>query len=236
MTSGTGWRQYQTDVADHFRKLGFTVAVECRVDGIRGRHTVDVLAKMEIFGIQVTWIAECKLWNTPVEKENVLSLYQVSQDVGADRAFLLSESGFRSGAVRFVNKTNLSLVSIGDLVELARSELAASQFVGLRRSIRDVRDAIHPIHWAIQDNPQQRYRAVWETAVDLMAACFDTEMALNRAATDSYPISYRGLDDSKDRLAGSAEELARWLSAEMEEVVRRAVAVTDTFHALASEA
>ena len=49
-------------------------------------------------GFEVTWIVECKYWQTPVNKLHVLALREIVTDTGADRGILLSESGFQVDA------------------------------------------------------------------------------------------------------------------------------------------
>lgn len=73
---------------------------------------VDVLVHTVFAGVGVTWVIECKLWKTAIPKEKVLTLAQVASDVGADRAFLLSESGFQAGAIRAAQNTNITLTSM----------------------------------------------------------------------------------------------------------------------------
>lgn len=41
MNSVVPWRRYQRDVADHFQQLGFSVAVEEKIDGACGSHVVE---------------------------------------------------------------------------------------------------------------------------------------------------------------------------------------------------
>lgn len=44
-------------------------------------------------------VVENKLWGSPISKEKVLTLQQIANNVGADRSFLLSESGFQAGDI-----------------------------------------------------------------------------------------------------------------------------------------
>jgi hypothetical protein len=117
------WKQYQEDVAGLLRSLGFTATVEAKVSGARGMHTVDVHATQTAYGFPITWIVECKYWNKAVPKEKVLVLSQIAADVGADRGFLLSESGFQSGAVRAAQHSNVTLTNLPDLRENTQAEL-----------------------------------------------------------------------------------------------------------------
>jgi hypothetical protein len=123
------WKQYQVDVAELLRSLGFTVTIEAKVMGARGAHMIDVHATQTAYGFPITWIMECKYWNKAVPKEKVLVLSQIVADVGADRGFLLSESGFQSGAISATHCTNVTLASLPDLRENTQAELTRIGFV-----------------------------------------------------------------------------------------------------------
>jgi len=94
------WREYQQRAADFFRRLGLTAIVEHEVEGARGHHAVNVYVEGLFHGIPLKWVVECKAWKTNVPKEKVMALSSIVQDVGADRGFLLSETGFQAGAIR----------------------------------------------------------------------------------------------------------------------------------------
>jgi hypothetical protein len=117
------WQDYQQAVAAFFQSLGATTSIEAPLHGVRGSHNVDVVVRLKHFGIDVLWIVECKLWKTSVPKEKVLALQQIVQDVGADRGFLMSESGFQSGTIKSANSSNISLSSLSDLRDMAFEEL-----------------------------------------------------------------------------------------------------------------
>ncbi|NKM35953.1 restriction endonuclease [Rhizobium laguerreae] len=233
MSSVVPWRQYQRDVADHFQQLGFSVAVEEKICGARGSHVVDVVARIEMFGVLVCWIVECKLWNRPVEKENVLTLFSIAQDVGADRAFLMSESGFQAGAVRHVINTNVTLASLEELNELSQLALAKLIIGRLRRDIFTARERLYPILWAIQDKPTDRLRSTYTIVVSLLAACMEMEMTLNRAAGNVYPIRYIAHFTGTPTVTVDSEiELARLISADMAEVTDRIAKVEGGYQGL----
>ena len=46
------WRQYQEDVADFFRLLGFTAEVNWVIEGIRSQHEIDVYVTFEKWGMR----------------------------------------------------------------------------------------------------------------------------------------------------------------------------------------
>jgi hypothetical protein len=116
------WREYQDDVAAFFRSLGFDAEVEQTLDGVRGRHNVDLVLHSQRAGVSQLWVVECKKWGRPVGKDRVLTLSGVVADVGADRGLLLSESGFQAGAIRVAETSNITLTSLDDLRESTADE------------------------------------------------------------------------------------------------------------------
>ncbi|MDA3789476.1 MAG: restriction endonuclease [Desulfobacula sp.] len=117
------WQKYQEDAAKFFRNLGLSSKVEAIVDGVRGKHRIDVYVQGNLHGIKFKWIIECKAWQTNIPKDKVLTLAEIVEDIGADRGFLLSETGFQSGAILQANKRNITLTSLQDLRESMNSDI-----------------------------------------------------------------------------------------------------------------
>lgn len=181
------WKQYQEEVAELFRSLGFTATVEAQISGVRGVHKIDVHATQATFGFKITWIVECKYWNRAVPKEKVLVLSQIAADVGADRAFLLSESGFQSGAILATKNTNVTLTSLPDLRENTQAELSRIALAQIAQRAYELEDRLHQIF-----NPRQYRRAdgLWEKLLDLLARVFALKtIALPKAQAGDFPVS-----------------------------------------------
>ncbi len=109
------WKEYQNSVASFFKGLGLSTMIEQTVKGIRGAHKIDVYVEGRAYGVPFVWIVECKAWKSNITKEKVMALSSIVQDVGADRGFLLSETGFQSGAIKATRKSNITLTSLEDL-------------------------------------------------------------------------------------------------------------------------
>ena len=120
------WRTYQQAAAALFRQLGCGVQVDAVVDGARSTHRVDVWVTFHHWGVAHVWLVECKRHAAPVKKRDVETLKSIAADVGADRAILLSESGFQPSAVTAVRKTNITLSSLETLRRNARDEVLRS--------------------------------------------------------------------------------------------------------------
>jgi hypothetical protein len=103
------WRELQDRVARILQESGLETEVEKRLDTVRGRIEVDVLAIDVDVAPQVTYICECKLWNRPIPREIVHSFRTVVGDFGANAGILVSREGFQSGAVEAAKNTNVIL-------------------------------------------------------------------------------------------------------------------------------
>lgn len=123
------WREYQDSAAEFFCKLGLDTKIEHKIEGVRGIHEVDVFAAGKFNGIEFNWVIECKHWKSNVPKEKVMALYSIVQDVGADRGFLLSETGFQSGAINASRLSNITLTSLEDL-SLTAEKLSVDYIIG----------------------------------------------------------------------------------------------------------
>ena len=223
-----GWRQYQEDAAELFRAMGFTATVEADISGARARHKVDVAARLTIAGVTVLWIVECKHWKSAVRKEQVMTLAQIAQDVGADRAFLLSESGFQSGAIAASRHSNITLSSLGDLSEAATDAISArrlSALLGAKASLeRRLRNHLY--------DDQGRFPSVlaveMDEVTDLLGACFAVGMAINQALVDEFPVVVSNiLDDGPDASFSKSSDLVAHLEAQIGEITLRTNAIDE---------
>ena len=141
----TDWQGYQEEVAGLFRSLGLSVATNQRIEGTRTFHDVDVVVRSKQAGIEQLWLIECKKWNRPISKDKVLTLRTIVDDTGADRGFMMAESGYQSGTLEAANRTNITLTCIADL------KMTISVEVGIvkLRSIADRVDSCSERYWEI---------------------------------------------------------------------------------------
>lgn len=117
------WKEYQEEAATFFRVLGLDAETDVTIRGVRTTHDIDVLVKSHHAGFDVTWIVECKQWNSRVSKLHVLALREIVADLGADRGILLAESGFQSGAIEAAALTNVHITSLAEVRRTARAEV-----------------------------------------------------------------------------------------------------------------
>lgn len=179
------WEKYQEDAASYFRSLGLTATTNATVDGVRTSHNVDVLVKSHHVGFDITWIVECKFWQTSVDKSHVLTLRQIVTEVGADRGILLCEVGFQSGAQEAANLTNVQLTSIAEMQVAAAHSIYAMQL----RDLLDRTGSCRDRYWAISKEERIKHN-LRSYGADYSGRRI-IEMCLNlltRAARGSYPF------------------------------------------------
>ena len=117
------WKDYQEEAAEFFRALGLEAETDGTLQGVRTKHDIDVLVKSHNAGFDVTWLIECKHWNSKVSKLHVLALREIVNDTGADRGILLAENGFQSGAIEAAALTNVHVTSLADVINSASHEI-----------------------------------------------------------------------------------------------------------------
>ena len=218
------WEVYEESVRGFFGELGLPSLRGKAVRGARGEHRVDVLVEFERFGVKQTWVVECKCWKTRVQKANVLTLQEVVDDIGADRSFLLSESGFQSGAVTAARNSNVTLSNLSDLRENAAADLNEQRWNVLMRRQVALRE------WNIETFvPKGATRSIglradrWEDLLYVTAQLGMLEGAFQRSHAGAFPVIYGiGRDDKplraktmEDFLDGAARSLD-----EIEQIVR----------------
>jgi len=107
----TDWRDLQDQVAGILSECGFTVEVEKTVLTARGEVEIDVFAEEDVKGRHYTILCECKHWKSRVPKSVIHGFRTVISDIGANRGYIISSSGFQAGAACASEFTNLDLVT-----------------------------------------------------------------------------------------------------------------------------
>jgi len=182
------WHEYQEDIAALFRSLGLSAEVDAVVTGTRATHNVDVWVTFSRYGVEMKWLVECKFWRRAVPKEKVLALQQIAQDLGADKAFLFSEIGFQSGAVKAAQLTNTTLISLSDLRERSGQDLYEAQLAAVVRRINGF--AAGPLDLSYYDpsvlsNLSEEDR---DLILSAAGAVFMLKLAIPKAMGGQFPI------------------------------------------------
>lgn len=217
------WRDYQEKAAELFRAMGFEAVVEEALVGARGKHKVDVVARTQLSGVDVTWIVECKYWNASVPKAHVLTLVQIAQDVGADRAVLLSETGFQAGAVAAARKSNVLLTSLAELGEAAADSIAE---LSIRRSLEAAKALEADLHTMMFDfGPRTPPPPELEETISLLGACLEVTLAVVAVQAGRLPVTLPMMFRNETRRSHDLSEIAAVLAADVADIAARKLAL-----------
>lgn len=189
------WRQYQEDAAACFRGLGLSAETDVRLTGARGQHDVDVVVRSKLAGVDLLWVVECKQWKRPVTKAPVLALIEIVRDLGADRGFLLSESGFQTGARRCAKEVNVTLGSINDLPRWAEHDeaerIAPTLLVELPGTLSAAHYHLLPCSWRPFQLPEDFGGVLPEMRARVAAAAAGLRAAIQGEFPVTVPLGGR---------------------------------------------
>jgi restriction system protein len=105
------WQELEEGVGQILSECGFSVEVEKRIKTARGWVEVDVYAEEAVKGRCYVVVCECKHWMSGVPQAVIHSFRSVLADFGAHKGYVISKSGFQSGAREAANLTNVELVT-----------------------------------------------------------------------------------------------------------------------------
>lgn len=105
------WRELQNEVGKILNQCGFSVEIEKKIQTVRSKVEIDVYAEEYIKGRTNIILCECKYWNTRVPQSIILSFRTIMSDFGANIGYIISKSGFQSGAFKASENTNINLVT-----------------------------------------------------------------------------------------------------------------------------
>jgi hypothetical protein len=112
----TDWGGFEQLVAKLHETGQVTVEHNVVLPGRSGApRQIDVLIRHKQDLYEHLVIAECKYWNSPVERLHVDALATTVREVGAARGVIFSTKGFQSGAVTQAKHENIDLYVVRDL-------------------------------------------------------------------------------------------------------------------------
>jgi hypothetical protein len=110
------WGGFEKLIAEFHETGEVTVEHNAILIGKSGApRQIDVLIRHKQGLYDHLVIAECKYWNSPVERLHIDALTTAIQDVGASRGVLFSTKGFQSGAITQAKQSNIDLFTVRDL-------------------------------------------------------------------------------------------------------------------------
>lgn len=116
------WQGLQQAVAAVWAADGYAVEIEKSIPTARGVVNFDVYAQKSVGGHKVTLVAECKHWKKNVPQGVVHAFRTQVDDLGADAGYVISSSGFQSGAFEAIKNTSVRLATWDQFLELFEPE------------------------------------------------------------------------------------------------------------------
>ncbi len=112
----TDWGGFEQLVAKLHETGHVTVEHNVILTGRSGApRQIDVLIRHKQDLYEYLVIAECKYWNSPVERLHVDALATTMREVGASRGVIFSTKGFQSGVITQAKHENIDLFVVRDL-------------------------------------------------------------------------------------------------------------------------
>jgi hypothetical protein len=104
------WSHLEEKIAEYFSSLGYKVTRNLRLRGKSGAlHEIDVYAEKEGPEGKISIIIEAKDYSEPVAKEWVMKLAEIKEDIGADKAILVTSSRFTPAAIAIAQSKGIDL-------------------------------------------------------------------------------------------------------------------------------
>lgn len=209
------WFNFQEKIAEHFRGLGVKAETNKTIKGVRTEHDLDVLVTSQYLCTNIKWVIEAKFWKTKVPKEKVFALRTIVDDIGADKGFIISESGFQAGALEAAQNTNIVLYTYDELV--LNSTNAIQQLI-LESFSRRIRFLEHKYY-----SHSKNIRIKYNLRNDFLdypiqfsgnLLIFMIYEAIFVAKNNNYPIDFENYMHEKvgNNKANNFLELTNWLS------------------------
>ena len=103
-------RKFEELIANLFRSRGYEVRHDIKMVGRSGvEHQIDIYAEYKAPLHTSRIIVECKSYSAPIDKDVVMKLISVVNDLGVDRGILITTSYFTPDAVATAKGYNIDL-------------------------------------------------------------------------------------------------------------------------------
>ena len=112
-----------------FRKKGYDVIHDAKRMGRSGaEHQIDLLAEYRCPLHVSTVVVEAKSYDSPINKDRIMKLVQIVDDIGADRGIIVTTSYFTPEAITISNGHNVELWNREQLAKfLGEIEIVAAE-------------------------------------------------------------------------------------------------------------
>ena len=129
-----------------FKSKGYEVVHNAKRKGRSGaEHQIDVLAEYRCPLHTSRVVVEAKSYDAPVNKDRIMKLMQIVDDIGADRGIIVTTSYFTSGAIKTAEGHNVELWDRRRLVELLGEMEISALEAGMPRKAAALERVVEPI-------------------------------------------------------------------------------------------
>jgi len=109
------WQELQDKVCLLLNQVGFKAETNFLTKTPRGEVALDVYA-VDPFSIdQISYVSECKNWESAVPQTIVHAFNTVMQETGANIGYIISKKGFQQGAYDYSTNTNIKVFTFEEL-------------------------------------------------------------------------------------------------------------------------
>jgi hypothetical protein len=126
-----------------------------------------------------------------IPKEKVFALRSIVEDTGADRGFLMAQSGYQSGALEAARLTNVVLTSLADLKETLAYEIGMAKLNTLLSRAGSCRNR----YWAIDKYD----RIDFGLRPDVAAIGYSGDMVIRAVESTLHQVTLSGFPLCYDR-------------------------------------
>ncbi len=211
----TEWYAFQERICSHFKSIGADAQTNVTLKGSRTSHDIDIVVRTKHLGEDVTWIIEAKKWKQKVNKLQVIALVEISNDLGVDRAFIISEHGFQSGCIEAATNTCVNLKTFNELITDTR-EYVESEII---KTYTKRLELIETRYWAHKKDIRIKYGLrdevfTFPNRFSGHNLLLTAKMALDCANEKLYPLNLNTYSEEQvgENTAENFQQLINWLN------------------------
>lgn len=107
---------FSTEIAKHIDLASFMIFHDKKYLGKSGHeHQIDVSAELNIGGVRILILVECKRYANKVGIDDVMEFATRLEDIGAHKGIVCTTEGFQRGAIKIAKSKGITLVRACDI-------------------------------------------------------------------------------------------------------------------------
>ncbi|MDA9555094.1 restriction endonuclease [Pelobium sp.] len=209
------WYDFQESIRSYFLTLGCEAKTNVSIHGVRTKHDIDIFITSKFLGIEIKWIIEAKKWKTKVSKLHVLALRQIVDDIGADKGFIIADSGFQKGAIESTKNTNIYLLTFQQLIEFSKNIIHKEILEGYHKRLNLLLNRYYSHDKKIRIKYELREESGgYDTNFNFYVFLIALSRAITKGINNSYPIEFDNYLNEYygEKTAENYFQLINWLN------------------------